>query len=126
VSGKHARFAIGLVIAAFGTYLALQPLVVADALDKPHGLSTQMINLRASYGGTLMGIGAFVAWIDGLRPWYRVVVGLLGWAMAGIGIARLIGFALDGEPDGRQFVWITAEVVIAAACAYGVRRMKKR
>jgi hypothetical protein len=81
-----------------------------------------MINLRASYGGTLMGIGAFIAWIPGWSPKWRVVVGLLMWAMAGIAVARLVGFALDGSPDTRQFIWLIAEIVITAVCAVVLRR----
>jgi hypothetical protein len=121
---RPAQIIVGLVVVAAGAYLALQPLVVADALGKPHETSTQMINLRASWGGTLMGIGAFIAWLPGWKPWWRAVVGLLMWAMAGIGIARLVGFALDGDPDTRQAIWITAEVAIVAVCAFVLRRKR--
>jgi len=111
------RRAIGVVIVGVAAYLVMQPLVVADVLGRPHDTSTQMINLRASWGGTLAGLGGFIAWLPGLRPWKRTVVGLVTWAMAGIGLARLIGFALDGDPDTRQYIWITAEVVLAVGGA---------
>jgi hypothetical protein len=42
---------------------------------------------------------------------------LLVAAMAGIGLARLVGFALDGDPDTRQYIWISAEAAIVAVCA---------
>jgi hypothetical protein len=114
---RLARLAIGLALVAVAVYLVLSPVVVADALDKPHDTPTRMINLRASWGGTLAGLGAFVAWLPALRPWWRTIVGLLMWAMAGIGAARLVGFALDGSPDTRQAIWISAEVAIVIACA---------
>jgi len=116
------RIAIGLVIVAVAGYLVMSPLVVADALGRPHDTSTQMINLRASWGGTLAGLGAFVAWWPARRPWWRTLVGLVMWAMAGIGGARLLGFALDGSPDGRQWVWITAEIALVVAGATILRR----
>ncbi len=103
---------IGLVIAAFGGYLAASPLVVADVLGLPHATPSQAINLRASWGGTVLGIGLFIAWLPAWRPWWRALVGLVMWAMAGIGVARTMGFLLDGSPDNRQIVWITAEVAI--------------
>jgi hypothetical protein len=109
---RGAQLALSLAIVAAGVYLACSPLVVADALGKPHDTPTRMINLRASWGGTLAGLGAFVAWCPGLRPWWRTFVGLVMWAMAGIGAARLLGFALDGSPDGRQWMWITAEIAL--------------
>ena len=120
------QIVIGLVLVAFGGYLALNPRVLAEALGVPATTSTQLINLRASYGGTLMGLGAFVAWWPAPKPWLRTVLGLMMWAMAGIGLARLVGFALDGSPDGRQALWIVAEVVLVIGCALGLRRIRSQ
>jgi hypothetical protein len=116
------KFLAGAVIAIVGAFLAIRPLIVADALNLPHATNTQWINLRASWGGTLMGIGLFVAWLPGWKPWWRPVVGLLMWAMVGVGAARLLGFALDGDPDSRQAVWIFAEVAIVIVCALALRK----
>ena len=113
---------LGVVIAAFGLYLAIFPLVTAEALGRPHGEPTQLINLRASFGGTLLGAGLFLAWLPATKPYKRAILGLLMWAMAGIGAARLLGFALDGSPDGRQWIWIVAEILIVATCAVLLRR----
>ncbi len=68
-----------------------------------------------------MGIGAFVAWLPGLQPYRRALLGFALWLMAGIGLARVTGFVLDGPPDTRQLVWITAEVALVLACAIGLR-----
>jgi hypothetical protein len=35
--------------------------------------------------------------------------------------ARTLGFLLDGSPDGRQWLWLTLEIVIAVGCAIGLR-----
>jgi hypothetical protein len=126
MSGRLLPLVLGLAIAAVGAWLVLSPLVVADALGRPHATPTQMINLRASWGGVVLGIGAFVAWLPGLRPRARLVLGLLMWLMAGIGVARALGFALDGHPDGRQYLWITAEAVLAIGAALALRRLARR
>ncbi len=115
---------LGIAVAVFGAYLALFPLVTAEILGRPHGEPTQLINLRASFGGTLLGLGAFVAWLPGWRPYKRAILGVLMWAMAGIGAARLIGFVADGSPDGRQWIWLIAEVLIVATCAVLLRRKR--
>lgn len=120
---RIAQLVVGLAIVAVGAYLTFAPEVVGDLLGKPMAKPTQLINLRASYGGTLIGLGAFVAWWRRAR-WLISVLGLLGWAMAGIGAARLVGFALDGSPDTRQYLWITAEVLLAVGCAFGIRRLR--
>jgi hypothetical protein len=108
---------LGLAVVIAGAVLACSPRFVADLLGRPSDTPTRMINLRASWGGTLAGLGAFVAWLPAVTPWWRTVVGLLMWAMAGIGAARLLGFALDGSPDTRQYIWIVAEVGIVVGCA---------
>jgi len=119
------RKLLGIAIAGLGIYLALFPAVTADVLGRPHDTPTQWINLRASFGGTLLGLGLFVAWLPAPRPYGRALLGLLGWAMAGIGAARIVGFVVDGSPDTRQWIWIVAEVLIAAACAILLRRRRR-
>jgi hypothetical protein len=126
MSGRLLPLVLGLVIAAAGVYLVLSPLVVADALGRPHATSTQMINLRASWGGVVLGIGAFVAWLPAARPRARLVLGLLMWLMAGIGVARAIGFAIDGHPDSRQYLWLGAEAALVVGSALGLRQLARR
>ncbi|MBK9035298.1 MAG: DUF4345 family protein [Myxococcales bacterium] len=126
MTGRRARVVVGLALVALGAYLALAPLTVARALDRPATTPGQLINLRASWGGTLAGLGAFVAWLPGLGPWRRTLAGLTMWSMAGIGAARLLGFALDGAPDQRQWVWITAEVALVIGGALALRTFARR
>lgn len=116
---QHVQFAFGFAMLLVGAYVTMTPLDTAAALGKPHETSSQLINLRASWGGPLLGLGAFVAWLPALKPWPRTVLGLLGWAMVGIAAARTVGFLLEGSPDGRQWLWLTLEIVVG--CAIGLR-----
>ncbi len=116
------QVAVGVVIALLGAYLALAPEVTREILGRAPATSSDWINLRASFGGTLLGLGAFLVWWPAPRPWLRSLLGLVMWEMAGIGVARLVGFALDADPDARQLVWIIAEVAIVIACAIALRR----
>jgi len=120
---RPLQLGLGLVLVAAGAYMIFSPLVVAEVYSRPHETSSQMINLRAS-GGTVVGIGAFIAWLPALRPWLRAGLGLLLCSMAGIGLARAIGFVLDGRPDGLQWVWMIAEVTIVVVCALVLRAKK--
>jgi hypothetical protein len=123
---RVGRLVLGLVLVAAGAYLALSPEKIVDWFGATPKTTSDVINLRASYGGTLAGIGAFIAWLPALRPWPRAVLGLLGWAMLGILAARLVGFATDGNPDSRQFIWVIAEVVLVVGSAFGIRWLEKR
>jgi hypothetical protein len=124
VSGRPLAIALGLLGLAGGAYLVMSPLVVAALLDRPHATTSQLINLRASWGGVVVGIGAFLLWRRGPWSWSRAALGALLWVMAGVGVARLVGFALDGRPDQRQLVWITAEAALVGACAWGLGRRR--
>jgi hypothetical protein len=115
----------GVAIAALGAVLVIAPGLVRDLLGRTPATPSDWINLRATFGGTLLGVGAFIAWLPARRPWLRAGLGLLGWGMAGIGAARLVGFALDGSPDSRQYVWLIAEVVLVAASVFALRRVKR-
>ena len=119
---RRVRILVGLALAALGLVMIFSPLDVAEILNRPPASKPAMINLRASWGGPVLAFGAFLVWLPALRPPGRLVLGLLGWTMAGVGLARLIGFVLDGGPDGKQWVWLTAEILIAVMCAVVLRR----
>ena len=116
------RTALGLSLIAVGVWLVLSPLGVADALGRPHDTASKIINLRATFGGTVVGLGAFLAWLPAITPWRRTLLGLLLWSMAGIGVARALGFVLDGHPDALQWAWLSAEALIVAGCVVALRR----
>ncbi|MSP62018.1 MAG: hypothetical protein EXR72_17140 [Myxococcales bacterium] len=65
---RPLQIVAGLLLVAAGLWLTFSPLAVAEALQRPHATPSQMINLRASFGGSVAGLGGFVAWLPGLRP----------------------------------------------------------
>jgi hypothetical protein len=110
------RVAAGSLLAALGVVLVFIPLRVAAWLNRPHGTVGELINLRATWGGFVLGIGLFIAVRGAWKPWSVTVVTFLLCIMAAVGAARTVGFFLDGKPDTMQWIWWTAEVVIAAVC----------
>jgi len=71
VKTRTAQIAIGLAIAVLGGYLALVPDLTRELLGRAPATSSDWINLRASFGGTLLGLGAFLVWWPAPRPWLR-------------------------------------------------------
>ena len=123
---RHVRIAIGSLLVLAGCYLALSPQLVAEQMQKVPVTPSDVINLRASPGGALIGIGAFVAWLPAVKPWSQTVLGFLGWFMAGILVARLYGFIVDGSPDNRQWLWLWCEIGLALGCFFAIRWLRHR
>jgi hypothetical protein len=121
---RRARIALGVLLAALAIVLVFSPLAIANALHRPHETASQMINLRASWGGALLGIALFTAWLPALKPWKRSILGLVMCEMAGIAAARTVGFVLDGHPDSLQWFWLSAEIGIASACGWALFRAR--
>lgn len=120
---RALRIALGALVTVAGVVLVFSPMLIADTFHRPTDTHSQLINLRATWGGTLMGLGLFILARNQLRPWAVTVATLLLCAMAGIGAARAVGFVLDGQPDTLQWVWLVAEIVLVVASgAYLVRR----
>src|SRR5436853_2970239 len=109
---RTVQLVLGVVIGALGAYLAVVPTTTADLLGRHPKTPSDWINLRATFGGVAIGLGAFIAWLPSGQPARRTIIGLVMWVMAGIGLARLLGFVLDGHPDGRQWLWSTAEIAL--------------
>jgi hypothetical protein len=120
-----AKRVIGLVLVIAGVVLALEPAWIIEWRGTLPKTESDIINVRATYGGTLFGVGAFLAWLPAGKPRLSGLVALVGFAMAGIAIARLLGFALDGNPDGRQALWLIAELVLVVGCYFGFKRLAR-
>lgn len=125
-SRSMLRVAVGGVLVVVGVALVLSPEWVRDALDRPAESVGERINLRATFGGTVLGVGALVLHASALKPVKVLLFKALIWLMVGIGAARLVGFALDGRPDRMQITWIVAEVVLAALGVVLLRRARAR
>jgi hypothetical protein len=115
------RIALAIVVGVIAVVAIFSPAAVGESLGRVATTNPEKINLRASWGGTLLGIGVAIGLAETAARG-RLVVSTLMWIMAGIGIARAIGFVLDGGPDALQWVWLVAEIVIFAVCAWLLRR----
>lgn len=115
------RLALAIVVVVAAVAAILSPAAVGEALGRVATTASETINLRASWGGTLLGIGAAIG-LAQTATRGRLIVSTIMWIVAGIGIARALGFVLDGGPDVLQWVWLVAEIVIVAGCAWWLRR----
>ena len=118
------RRLLGLVLAALAIACIFLPLRVAELVGAEPGTASDMINLRASYGGSLLGLGLILMALPQVRPIRPWLLHCILYLMVGIGFARLVGFVLDGNPDQRQWIWLTAEAVIVVVCLLVIRKRR--
>jgi hypothetical protein len=115
------RIALAIVVVGAAVVAILSPTAVGEALGRVATTAPEKINLRASWGGTLLGIGAAIG-LAQTATRGRLILSSVMWVVAGIGIARALGFVLDGGPDVLQWVWLVAEIAIVAVCLWWLRR----
>lgn len=121
---RPARLIVAAILAAAALWMISHPLSIAELLGRPHETHSQRINLRATWGGTVLGLALFAAWFPGLAAQGRVLAaGLFGALMLGIALARVAGFVFDGQPDKLQWVWLVAEIVLFIGAVIVVRKM---
>ena len=120
-----ARIFLGLsalIWIPFGVYCFLQQGFLAEAAGVSFATPTGATDMRATYGGLTVAIGA-IALAGALRPVAtRQGLVLLTAACAGLGGARLLGVALDGGVGA----WtVQALVLELATVALGVGLLRR-
>ena len=116
-SGLFSRIVLvllGVIFAGFGVAFLLWPSQMAMRVGIPLVTMAGTTDVRALYGGLEIGLGVFFAIAAASRAWR--VPGLLAafCALAGMGLARALGIALDGGPAPRNGALLGSEISGAA------------
>ena len=102
---------------AFGLWVIVAPLPLATYIDlQPVGPQAAS-ELRAMYGGLIIGFGA-IQWRGYRSMAFRsAAIEATGWIFAGVALGRLTGL-LSGPLAGLQPIFLLGELCLAAGCAY--------
>ena len=116
---------LALIHLLFGLWVIADPLVLATYVDlKPVGPQAGS-ELRAMYGGLIIGFGA-IQWRGYRSMAFRsAAIEATGWIFAGVALGRLAGL-LDGALAGLQPVFLLGEVCLALACRFAVMHRAKQ
>jgi hypothetical protein len=114
---------LGVSVTLVGAAYLLAPewtsdLVTREAFDSDQANS----DLRATVGGATLGLGLFFCWCALKTP--RLAVGLLASALvfAGLILARLIGFAVEGVYAAQLGAFVI-EIAGLALSVLGIRTL---
>lgn len=114
----------GGLFVLFGACFIAAPAFFADTFTgAAPGTASALIDMRATYGGTALGAGLFFGFCARRRELVRVgsVASLL--LLAGIAVARLIGFVVDDTPNLFMALFLGAELLFVALIIGALRQM---
>jgi hypothetical protein len=106
----------------YGIYCFFRPEALAEAAGVSFGTPTGSTEIRATYGGLTLALGALAA-LGALSPsWTRHALVTLGVACAGFGLARVAGVVIDGGPTAYTVQALVLEFVTVALTALFLAR----
>ena len=121
--GALAILTAVVLLSGLGSVVAPSSLTQqAGLVATPSGLT----EIRAFYGGLQIGVGLFLLWC--LRQQAMIPAGLLlvGLAVGGAGIARVLGMAVDGEPTRFHLVNLAVEIGTVSLVAFAASERRLR
>ena len=112
-----------VLFVGFGVGFAAVPLELAEFVtgDAP-SVSSAVIDMRATYGGVAIGTGLFFGYCA--RRASLVQIGLVAslLVIASIGLARVVGILIDGDPNAFMIFFLALEVVFSGLTVVALRR----
>ena len=120
---KFYLWGIGLFTLAFGLGYLLAPA----ALTEPAGFgdlgASATTDVRATYGGFQIGMGAFLVWAAQAEARFRTALVLVALSIGAVFVSRVIGLAMDGELSDFHRMGLVFEASLTVATVVVLRRL---
>lgn len=100
-----------VVFIGLGVALLFWPTEILKSVEVKFDTPTAFADIRADYGGCILGVGLFLTWCAFQRRFVRAGLLCVGLVFSGYVMGRLISLALDGTPKRIIFILIAVEVV---------------
>jgi cell division protein FtsW (lipid II flippase) len=113
---------LGALLVPTGFVLVFAPTLVSDPGPAPDVFEAVERHVR---WGALIALGAFLIARTRMKPWTLTFAHAVLWVCAGYLVARLIGILLESANDGRQWMWVGVEAVLAALSGAYVWRKRR-
>ena len=114
-------------VGVMGLFFGLWYLVAPAGMTDPTGFGplgpNAVTDVRATYGGFQIGLGLFTLWAAADPTRVRMGLVLQALTIGAIGSCRLVGFAVDGSPNGFLISAIVTEITFTALALFALRRL---
>lgn len=122
VSARTIVVIFGWFFVVAGVVATMLPNEVADLFGQDPLSGVPLIERRAVRGGLLLAFGRLLLVRKSLKPWSVTAVVTVLCLMLGLVVARSVGWALDGPPDGPQWLYMVIELVVVFGAALWLRK----
>lgn len=108
--GYLAFCAIAFLVIAVA--LLFWPAEILKSVDLTFETPTAFADIRADYGGCILGVGLFLCWCTWKKPLVRTGLLCSGLTLLGYASGRILSLFVDGMPKRITFMLIGVEVVL--------------
>ncbi len=108
-----------IVFIGLGIALLFWPVQILKSVEVTFTTVTAFADIRADYGGCILGIGVFLAWCALKAPLVRTGLFCTGFTFSGYVLGRVLSLLIDGMPKPIIFTLMIVEV-LGAGAAFGL------
>ncbi|MEX2556331.1 MAG: DUF4345 domain-containing protein [Actinomycetota bacterium] len=112
----------GAVFLVFGLLYAVSPETLTDPSGFGPLAPEALTDLRATYGGLQLGIGAFLIWAAYDAARHHAGLMLLAVTISAVAASRAFGLIVDGEATAGMVGALTFEVALSVAALILLRK----
>jgi len=120
---KFYLWGVGSLTIVFGLGYLLGPAALTDPAGFGALGSSATTDVRATYGGFQLGMGAFLVWAAQAEARFRMALVLIALSIGAVFGSRVIGLALDGEPSDFHRMGLVFEAGLTTATILILRRL---
>ena len=100
-----------ILFVGLGIALLFWPTEILKGVEITFETPTAFADIRADYGGCILGVGVFLIWCALQRRSVRAGLLCVGLVYSGYVTGRLLSLMIDGTPKQIIFILIAIEVV---------------
>lgn len=109
---KFLVYATAVVFFFYGFLFAIFPAEMSVwATGASPSTSSGVIDLRATYGGAQMAIGAVLLYLVAVKKELDTALVMVAFVLLLMAVSRTLGIFTDGEPNILMYVFLSTEVV---------------
>jgi hypothetical protein len=116
---------VGVMGLVFGVWYLVAPVAWTDPTGFGPLGPNALTDVRATYGGFQIGLGLFTLWAAAEAARVRMALVLQALTIGAIGSCRLVGFAIDGSPNGFLISAVVTETTFTALALVALRRLPR-